>query len=104
MDKLWYPVAFSALIMGCGGDVDTSGSTSSGGSAGVDAGTPTATGGTTSRIAVPYGPVPFPNGVSGSAYGGSSSLGSQTFTSTAPIDAGLPSSTGGYPTIVYGII
>lgn len=102
MDKRWYPVAVSALIVGCGGDVDT-GSSTTGGSTGVDAGTPTAMGGTTSRIAVPYGPVPFHNGVSGSAYGGSSSLGGQTFTSTAPIDAGLPSSTGGYPTIVYGI-
>ena len=31
MDKLWYPVAFSALIMNCGGEVDTGGLTSSGG-------------------------------------------------------------------------
>jgi len=102
MDKLWYPVAFSALIVSCGGDVDTRGSTSSGGSTGVDAGTPTATGGANFHPPPPYGPIPVSTG--GSSIGGSPSFGGYTFTSTAPIDAGLPSSTGGYPTIVYGII
>jgi len=42
-------------------------------------------------------------GLSGSAYGGSSSVGGQTLTSTSPIDAGVPASTGGFPIILYGI-
>ena len=104
MDKLWYSVALSAAVMGCGGEVDTAGSTSSGGSTGVDTGTPIATGGYTVMIPVPYGVIPIITGGSGNAYGGSSSLGGQTFTSTASIDSGVSAATGGQSTVHYGVI
>jgi hypothetical protein len=103
MDKLWYPVAFSALIVGCGGDVDTGSSTTTGGSTGVDTGTPTATGGFTVMIAVPYGVIPINTGGSSSAYGGRSGFGGQTLTSTLPIDSGVPAATGGGPIAIYGV-
>ena len=103
MDKLWYPVAVSALIVGCGGDVDTSGPASSGGSTGVDTGTPTATGGFTGMIPVPYGVIPINSGGSSSAYGGSSGFGGRTFSSTSPIDSGVPAATGGGPIAIYGV-
>ena len=65
MDKLWYSVAVSALVVGCGGDVD-SGSpaatggfptvfygVATGGTTGIDTGTPAETGGV---AMVDYGP------------------------------------------------
>ena len=85
MDKLWYPVAVSALIVGCGGDVDagspaaTGGQVSvyygvsvfTGGSAGIDTGYPTNTGG---LVAIEYGPVQITGG-SSSTSGGAAGLG-----------------------------
>jgi len=58
MDKLWYPVAVSALVAGCAGDVDSGSPSatggnpnyyygvrvSSGGNTGIDTGTPAETG------------------------------------------------------------
>lgn len=104
MDKIWYPVAFSVLIVGCGGEVDTDKSSTSGGSTSVDDGTPTASGGTAMVLPPPYGVLP-------SAYGGASGTGGSTFTLTAqstrqvatPIDAGVPTATGGGPTHLYGV-
>ena len=105
MDKLWYPVAFSALIVGCGGNVDTGSSTTTGGSTGVDTGTPSATGGLTVMIAVPYGVIPINTGGSSSAHVGERfGSGGQTFFSTSPIDSGVPAATGGgTPIAIYGI-
>ena len=49
MDKLWYPVAVSALVVGCGADVDSGGPAATGGYPdvfyGVAAGGTSATGG-----------------------------------------------------------
>ena len=65
MGKRWYPVAVSALIVGCGGDVDsgsplTAGGypavfygVTTGGAPGIDTGTPAETGGV---AMVAYGP------------------------------------------------
>ena len=67
MDKRWYPVAVSALIVSCGGDVDSGSPAatggysagyygvriSSGGTPGIDTGTPAETGGV---AMVHYGP------------------------------------------------
>lgn len=69
MDKRWYPVAVSALIVGCGGDVN-SGGTATGGVSGIDTGYPTETGGLFLGF---YGPPP--TGGASSTSGGASSLG-----------------------------
>ena len=65
MDKLWYPVAVSALVAGCGGDVDSGNpaatggyptvfyGVATGGVSGIDTGTPADTGG---FATVHYGP------------------------------------------------
>jgi hypothetical protein len=103
MDKRWYPVAFSVVMVGCSGDVDnghpgaTGGSPAAfygimittGGSRGIDAGIPTATGGFNS---VPYYGVISPAGGS-SAAGGSTS-----------IDGGTPAATGGVVMYMYGVM
>ena len=82
MDKRWYPVAVSALIVGCGGDVDSGSpaatggrasvyygvSVSTGGTTGIDTGTPTETGGTNH---VYYGPWPVTGGASTGGTAGS---------------------------------
>ena len=44
MDKRWYPVALSAVMVGCGGDTFSGGAPTGGGSS-IDGGTPVATGG-----------------------------------------------------------
>ena len=88
MEKRWYPVAVSALIVGCGGDVDsgspaaTGGRVSvdygvgilNGGSTGIDTGKPTETGG---LALVAYGPIGFVSTTGGSSgsLGGTTSLG-----------------------------
>ena len=73
MDKRWYPVAVSALIVGCGGDVDSGSpaatggypaayygvSISTGGTVGIDTGGPTESGGV---IAIVYGPATVTGG------------------------------------------
>jgi len=58
MDKRWYPVAVSALIVSCGGDVDS--------------GSPAATGGLYPWF---YGPLPIFTGGSSSTSGGATSFG-----------------------------
>ena len=100
MDKLWYPVAASILIVGCGGDVDTGSpaatggqvsvyygvSVFTGGSAGIDTGYPTDSGG---LVAIEYGPVQATGG-SSSTSGGANSFGGAAATGgvTSAIDAG----------------
>ena len=62
MDNLWYPVAVSALIVGCGADVDS--------------GSPTATGGLFQGF---YGPLPVETTRgSSNTSGGTTSLGGTT--------------------------
>ena len=75
MDKRWYPAALTAVLVGCGGSADNSG----GGTGGVDAGSPMATG---SRPNSFYGPK--------LATGGSN----------AGVDSGVPSATGGMAMIM----
>lgn len=72
MAKLWYPVAVSALVVGCGGSVD-SGSPTTGGVSGIDTGYPTETGGLFLGF---YGPPPM--GGASSTSGGTTSLGGTT--------------------------
>ena len=95
MDKRWYPLAFSAVIVGCGGDTQSGDATATGGkSGGIDGGTPSASGG---NWGVYYGIMVggFP-----SQTGGSTSTGG-----TTSIDTGTPAATGGwYPIIVYGML
>jgi hypothetical protein len=88
MDKLWYPVAVSAMVVGCAGDVDSGNpaatggypavfygvSIFTGGAPGIDAGRPTETGGV---IAMSYGPLLVTGGAS---TGGSASTGGATST------------------------
>ncbi len=71
MDKLWYPVAVSALVVGCAGDVDS--------------GSPAATGGLYPGF---YGPLPIFTGGSSSTSGGATSLGGTTAVggSTSKVD------------------
>ena len=88
MDGRWYPVVVSALIVGCGGDVDTGHPDATGGqmaayygirvftggSAGIDTGMPTETGGV---IGMFYGP-PLVTG--GTSTGGTASTGGASST------------------------
>lgn len=97
MDKRWYPVAFTAAMVGCGGDVDKGGPAAtggspaafygvalvSGGSTGIDTGKPAETGG---RPASFYG-IRLPTG------------------GTSSVDTGNPAQTGGTtPVPPYGVI
>jgi hypothetical protein len=95
MDKRWYPLACSAIIVGCGGDTQSGDAAGTGGkSGGIDGGTPHATGGMWS---VYYG-----ISIGGSFFqtGGSTSTGG-----TSSIDSGTPAATGGrFPIIVYGML
>lgn len=81
MNKRWYPVAFSAAVVGCGGETFSSGA-GTGGSSSIDGGTPTSTGG---FYGVAYG-VMRPSG------------------GNASIDSGAPSTVGGTAATLYGII
>ncbi len=71
MDKRWYPAAFTAMLLGCGGSAGN-GAEETGGSAGnsgIDAGAPSTTGG---MVTVRYGVIAMSGG-SPNATGGMTS-------------------------------
>jgi hypothetical protein len=109
MDKRWYPVALSAAIVGCGGDVDNGSPTAtggqpnyhygpalSGGATSINSGVPNATGG----YPVSYYGVIFITGGTAQTGGTSATAGA-----SSSIDGGAPAATGGRTQIPvpYGI-
>lgn len=100
MAKLWYPVALTVTIVGCGGKTDSDDSRpNAGGTTQVDTGSPAQTGGMTPRP--PYGPPPAMGGASTGSTGGAS----YTMGGRSNIDSGTPTATGGRIDItVYGVI
>jgi len=108
MDNRWYPVAISAVILGCGADVDGGAPAGTGGlpnyyygpliggATSINTGAPNTSGGYPS---VYYG-IRFLTGGAASSGGPTTDVGGRT-----SIDAGTPAATGGRQMVpVYGVI
>jgi hypothetical protein len=101
MDKRWYPAAITAVLVGCGGVSDPGGGGNSGGTLGVDAGSPIQTGG---MVAYAYGVLRVTGGAQGTGGSIATNSTSETGGTSNTIDAGVPMQSGGMSIITcwYG--